>query len=368
MKALYLQAGLDPFGAIPLTFVVRNGSSDPEFVRWRQTWETFDAEVGQRMWLVKPGDRGNRGCGIGVYDTLEDVSKRIDAKAKVWVIQKYIEQPLLVHKRKFDMRAYALVRQESSGEIRAFAYRDAYLRTTSVQYTTKNLDKMIHLNNDAVQKNGEDYGKFESANKMSLEEFQKYLDTHHSKDGINVRQRIMPQISGLMADAVRAAAPRLNPRGIQGCFEVYGFDFMIDSNFRVWMIEVNANPCLDLCSAYLSSLIPTMLDHALILTVDRFFDGDASRQRSRGDLQFGGESGTKWDPIFDSSSQDAMVPSAAPWLEPLPEDYSEDSCQSLGRLILGRKVKKKNGRKSKAAAEQVENSQAASGERTASPI
>ena len=29
---------------------------------------------------------------------------------------------------------------------------------------------MVHLNNDAVQKHGDNYGKFESANKMSLDE------------------------------------------------------------------------------------------------------------------------------------------------------------------------------------------------------
>lgn len=37
---------------------------------------------------------------------------------------------------------------------------------------------MVHLNNDAVQKQGEEYGKFETGNKLSLEEFQKFLDEH----------------------------------------------------------------------------------------------------------------------------------------------------------------------------------------------
>merc|ERR1712183_192200 len=106
---------------------------------------------------------------------------------------------------------------------------------------------------------------------MSFEEFQRYLDQHHAKDRVNVRQKILPQIHGLMGDAVRAVAPRLNPRGIDHCFEVYGFDFMVDASYRVWLIECNANPCLDLCSAYLSHVIPSMLDHALRLTLDRFF-------------------------------------------------------------------------------------------------
>ena len=35
---------------------------------------------------------------------------------------------------------------------------------------------MIHLTNDAVQKKGEEYGKFEQGNKISFLEFQRYLD------------------------------------------------------------------------------------------------------------------------------------------------------------------------------------------------
>ena len=35
---------------------------------------------------------------------------------------------------------------------------------------------MIHLTNDAVQKKGEDYGKYENGNKISFGDFQKYLD------------------------------------------------------------------------------------------------------------------------------------------------------------------------------------------------
>ena len=38
---------------------------------------------------------------------------------------------------------------------------------------------MIHLTNDAVQKKGEDYGKFEAGNKLSYADFQAYLDKNY---------------------------------------------------------------------------------------------------------------------------------------------------------------------------------------------
>merc|ERR1740138_1842020 len=115
---------------------------------------------------------------------------------------------------------------------------------------------MVHLNNDAVQKKGEDYGKFESANKLSLDDFQRYLNEHHSKDDISVQDYIIPQMEALMADTLSATVDRLNPRGAANCFEVFGFDFMVDASFRVWLIEVNTNPCYELCCNHLSRIIP----------------------------------------------------------------------------------------------------------------
>ena len=28
-------------------------------------------------------------------------------------------------------------------------------------------------------------------------------------------------------------------------FEVFGFDFLVDSNLQTWLLEVNTNPCLE---------------------------------------------------------------------------------------------------------------------------
>ena len=50
------------------------------------------------------------------------------------------------------------------------------MRTASKEYTLKNLEnKLVHLTNDAVQKKGEEYGKFENFNKVSFAELQRYI-------------------------------------------------------------------------------------------------------------------------------------------------------------------------------------------------
>lgn len=56
-----------------------------------------------------------------------------------------------------------------NGKLKGYFYEDGYIRTSCKEYDINNLDnKYIHLTNDAVQKNSEDYGKYENGNKMSL--------------------------------------------------------------------------------------------------------------------------------------------------------------------------------------------------------
>jgi len=46
-------------------------------------------------------------------------------------------------------------------------------------------------------------------------------------------------------------------------------DFMIDDNFKLWLIEVNTNPAITHeCSKVLNLLIPRMLDNMLALAVE----------------------------------------------------------------------------------------------------
>lgn len=64
---------------------------------------------------------------------------------------------------------------------------------------------------------------------------------------------------------------KLNPEDRKFCFQLFGYDYMLDSEFKVWLIEVNCNPCIETTSPYLEKLIPRMLDDALKLTVDQIF-------------------------------------------------------------------------------------------------
>ena len=55
------------------------------------------------------------------------------------------------------------------------------------------------------------------------------------------------------------------------CFEIYGYDFILDKDFEPWLLEINDNPGLSDSSPLLKVLVPRMLDDAFRLTLDIVF-------------------------------------------------------------------------------------------------
>lgn len=52
---------------------------------------------------------------------------------------------------------------------------------------------------------------------------------------------------------------KLNPENRNFCMEIYGYDFIIDEEFKVWLIEINTNPCIEESSKLLEMILPRMI-------------------------------------------------------------------------------------------------------------
>lgn len=101
-----------------------------------------------------------------------------------------------------------------------------------------------------------------------------------------------------MTDTIRATFMKLDPNKRVNSFEVFGYDFMIDDEFKVYLIEVNTNPCLELSSPLLAKLIPRMLDNAFKIALDPVFmppDNFSFKKAAIGEIAYE----NKFNLVFD---------------------------------------------------------------------
>ena len=132
--------------------------------------------------------------------------KETQIRSTSFIIQKYIEAPLLIDQRKFDIRVWVLVTHTS----KVYVFREGYVRTSSTEYTLDQdsiLRPEVHLTNNAIQSQFDDYGKFESGNQLSFDEFDTYMAAQGEADF--VYGKLVPDIKKLIKLSVEAAGPKL---------------------------------------------------------------------------------------------------------------------------------------------------------------
>lgn len=79
------------------------------------------------------------------------------------------------------------------------------------------------------------------------------------KIDIDFKKNIISKMKEFITISVESVANKLNPKNYKNCFEIFGYDFIIDEAFNLWLIEINTNPCIEESSPLLQKLIPRML-------------------------------------------------------------------------------------------------------------
>ncbi len=206
-----------------------------------------------------------------------------------WIVQEYIERPLLVAGRKFDIRVFVLLHLDKSkngkgkGELQAYMYQEPYVRTSWKLYSLDDIsDRECHLTNDAVQKKAKGYGMFESGNKLTMEQWQEHINTEYPGAPSNVVfQSILPAIKKLVGISVSAALPRLEKTIITKSFELLGYDFMVTEDYKPLLIEINSNPCLEFSCPLLARLILEVVNAVFRTSVDRLCPAPQAGARTK---------------------------------------------------------------------------------------
>ena len=110
----------------------------------------FNLNGTKNLWIVKPGSQ-NRGRGIQVLRNYDDITKFLKTSGGGrHVAQKYIENPLIIDKKKFDIRQWVLVTDWNP--LTVWVYDECYIRMAAKDYDPDSTSRYTHLTNNCVVK------------------------------------------------------------------------------------------------------------------------------------------------------------------------------------------------------------------------
>lgn len=203
-----------------------------------------------KTFIIKP-DNGCQGKGIFL---IRDVEKVPVDFSTTYVAQRYIHKPFLLDGLKFDLRLYVLV--AGCDPLRIFIHRRGLVRLASEPYVEpsgKNITQsMVHLTNYAINKMNPNFEEntnpddAQDGHKRSWEAVQQFL----RNEGYDV-DTMLGDIEDLIIKTLVAVQPSLShfyrscqPEDLENnmCFEILGFDVILDQKLQPWLLEVNHAP------------------------------------------------------------------------------------------------------------------------------
>eukprot|EP00929_Paragymnodinium_shiwhaense_P034771 TRINITY_DN18876_c0_g1_i4.p1 TRINITY_DN18876_c0_g1~~TRINITY_DN18876_c0_g1_i4.p1 ORF type:complete len:1460 (-),score=402.22 TRINITY_DN18876_c0_g1_i4:65-4444(-) len=200
------------------------------------------------LWIMKPAG-SSRGRGIQVVNDVGSVHY-----GELTIIQQYISDPHLIDGYKWDMRVYVTV--TSFNPLEAFIYKDGFARFATVPYSTDNSEiqnLFVHLTNSSINRHNEDAMTQAIPGDAKSQERQRdallggtkiafgTLRTRLKALGIDWAD-VWTKMVDVILKSLLMAEDHIPHQA--NSFELFGYDLILDTKHRVWLIEVNSSPSM----------------------------------------------------------------------------------------------------------------------------
>ncbi|XP_046892762.1 tubulin polyglutamylase TTLL7 isoform X1 [Hypomesus transpacificus] len=229
------------------SFVPKTWIFPAEYTQFQNYVKELRRKRKQKTFIVKPAN-GAMGHGISLIRNCEKLPTQDH-----FIVQEYLDKPFLMEGYKFDLRIYILV--TSCDPLRIFLYNDGLVRMGTEKYhapSDANLSQLyMHLTNYSVNKHNENFERDETADKGSkrsigwFTEFLRTNDYDVAKFWGDVSELVVKTL--IVAEphvlhAYRMCRPGQPPGSDSVCFEVLGFDIILDRKLKPWLLEINRAP------------------------------------------------------------------------------------------------------------------------------
>ncbi|ORX36195.1 TTL-domain-containing protein [Piromyces finnis] len=191
------------------------------------------------LWLIKP-KLLSRGRGIHFLKNVENIKKND-------IVMKYISNPLLIDNRKFDIRLYLLVTGHDPLKIYLFKEGLCRLSTDEFDLNIKDLDNTYkHLTNTSINKNNKKGYKYNDFVK-SISELKKLIEEKYNTNFNKIWDQIKDICIKTLISMNNIQLKKNNNSKLSSnnLFKILGVDVIIDDKFKVWLLEVNHGPDLN---------------------------------------------------------------------------------------------------------------------------
>eukprot|EP00743_Colponemidia_sp_Colp-15_P008256 GILK01008960.1.p1 GENE.GILK01008960.1~~GILK01008960.1.p1 ORF type:complete len:1151 (-),score=218.57 GILK01008960.1:197-3385(-) len=264
------------------------------------------------LWICKP-HASSRGRGVFVTNRADEIPH-----ASNMIVSRYISNPLLINGYKFDIRLYVAV--TSFNPLRIYLYKEGFARIATVQYNQRpdNIDnRFMHLTNYSVNKHSADFVQNEDAavddlgNKWSLAALRRWLQ-EEGVDDVQVFEQIQDVVikTILSVESIVHSACQMFVPYRNNCFELFGFDILLDNTHRPWLLEVNLSPSLHCDSPLDQKIKGSMLSDLFTLTgfEDKSFWSNQNTESSSSNQNQNHQNNASTVTVHPSSSSDIAGP------------------------------------------------------------
>nr|XP_044994429.1 tubulin polyglutamylase TTLL7 isoform X1 [Jaculus jaculus]XP_044994430.1 tubulin polyglutamylase TTLL7 isoform X1 [Jaculus jaculus] len=229
------------------TFIPRTWIFPAEYTQFQNYLKELKKKRKQKTFIVKPAN-GAMGHGISLIRNGDKLPSQDHL-----IVQEYIEKPFLMEGYKFDLRIYILV--TSCDPLKIFLYHDGLVRMGTEKYIPPNESNLtqlyMHLTNYSVNKHNERFERDETedkGSKRSIKWFTEFLHAHQhdvAKFWNDISELVVKTL--IVAEphvlhAYRMCRPGQPPGSDSVCFEVLGFDILLDRKLKPWLLEINRAP------------------------------------------------------------------------------------------------------------------------------
>ncbi|KAM9762166.1 tubulin polyglutamylase TTLL7 isoform 4-T5 [Menidia menidia] len=229
------------------SFIPKTWIFPAEYTQFQNYVKELRRKRKQKTFIVKPAN-GAMGHGISLIRNCEKLPAQ-----EHFIVQEYLDKPFLMEGYKFDLRIYILV--TSCDPLRIFLYNDGLVRMGTEKYhapSEANLSQLyMHLTNYSVNKHNENFERDETVDKGSkrsiswFTEFLRTSDYDVAKFWGDISELVVKTL--IVAEphvlhAYRMCRPGQPPGSDSVCFEVLGFDIILDRKLKPWLLEINRAP------------------------------------------------------------------------------------------------------------------------------